>query len=321
MAELNFVVDQKALDLVKNTPINANFEEVKDALTEMTKPYANMVVTEDQISAAKSDRARIRKVSGSIDNYRKTLKKSYMEQFSVFETKCKELTGICDRASDNLDGQIKEFEESKRQAKLDELEQFYNDFEKSYPDYMDYSRVFNPKWGNATYKIDDAKEEIIAYCNSVDVNVAYVRSLGDEFEAVMLDKLKEGGTIQEAMAISMRLKQQKEHQERMEQERKKAEEERARIEQEAAERAKAEMEEIARVAAEKQAQQYEPIPDTSDDESLLNDLRRTVVAPVAETSNIEAEMHTVNIWVCGTKEQLAALSEVFRQVGVTYGAL
>ena len=321
MTELSFKIDQKALDLVRNTPITANFDEMQKALAELTKPYANMVVTEDGISAAKADRAKIRKVEGSIDDYRKSVKKAYSEPLAVFEAKCKELTGICRVASDNLDEQIKGFEEQKRQAKLDGLEKFYNDFEKRFPDYMDYSRVFNPKWGNATYKVEDAQEEIMAYCNGVDVNVAYVRSLNDEFEAVMLDTLKQGGTIQKAMEASMRLKAQKEHQERVAAEKAKAAEEKARIEREAAERARAEMEMIAKAEAEKKAQQYQPIPDTEDDEAILNDLRRTVVYPDASVGAAAEEVHTVNIWVSGTKEQLAALSGVFRQMGITYGAL
>ena len=40
MAELNFVVDQNALQTVKSTVITANFDEMKEALTEFAKPYS-----------------------------------------------------------------------------------------------------------------------------------------------------------------------------------------------------------------------------------------------------------------------------------------
>ena len=312
MAELNFIVDQAALDIIRNTPITANFDEMKTALIELTAPYKGMIVSEDAISSAKADRAKIRKAESGIDEYRKRIKRVYNEQFSEFEDKCKELTGICKEASDNLDTQIKQFEEEKKQVKLAELEAYYQSLDKKYPDYMDYNRVFNPKWGNATYKMETAKEEIESYVNSVDVNVAYVRSLNDEFEAVMLDALKQGKSVSEAMGISLRLKEQKEYQER----KKKEAEERARREAEIEARAREALER----AAEAERQKYAPIPDVEGDEMI----RRTILepeAPVAQSGYVDTEIHTVKLWVSGTKEQLAELSDLMHLAGVTYGSL
>lgn len=312
MTELNFVVDQTALDLVRNTPIEANFEEMKAALTELTAPYKNMVVTEDGIANAKADRAKIRKAEVGIDEYRKRIKKLYTEPLNTFEAKCKELTAICKESSDNLDMQIKQFDEKKRQAKLDALKTYYDQHEKKYPDYMSYERVFNPRWGNATYKLEDAKEEISAYINSVDVNVAYVRSLNDEFEPFMLDGLKQGKTINEVMGDTLRLRQQKEYQEKKQ--------------REAEERAKREAEIQARAIEQLKAQQeadrqkYAPVPDVDNGKEI----RHAVVEPDVikpQEGKVDVEMHTVRIWVQGTKEQLAELSDLMKLAGVTYGAL
>ena len=159
-----------------------------------------------------------------------------------FENKCKELTAICKESSDNLDAQIKQFEEEKRQRKLDGLKTYFDTHEKKFPDYADYEKVFNPKWGNATYKVEDAQEEIDAYINTVDVNVAYVRSLNDEFEAVMLDALKQGKTMSEVMGIALRLREQKEYKERKEREAEERARREAEIEARAIEQLKAQAE-------------------------------------------------------------------------------
>ncbi len=307
MAELNFVVDQTALDLVRNTPITANFDEMKLALTELTEPYKNMVVTEDGVSSAKADRAKIRKAESSIDEYRKRIKKLYTEPLTEFENKCKELTAICRESSDNLDAQIKQFEEEKRQRKLDGLKTYFDKHEKKFPDYADYEKVFNPKWGNVTYKVEDAQSEIDAYINTVDVNVAYVRSLNDEFEAVMLDALKQGKPVSEVMGMALRLREQKEYKERKAREA----EERARREAEIQARA---LEQL-KAQAEAEKQKYAPVPDVDNGVEI----RRTVVEP--QEGTVQSDIHTVRIWVQGTKEQLAGLSDMLHLAGVIYGAL
>lgn len=314
MAELNFTVDQTALDVVRNTVIEANFEEVKAALTEITAPYKNMIVSEDAIDLAKKDRAKIRKVSDNIDSYRKTIKKIYTEPLSVFEDKCKKLTGICKEASDNLDTQVKKFEEKRKQDKFNELESHFNALPKTYSEYVTYGTVFNERWGNVGYKIEDAKKEIEDYVNRVDTEVASIKVMGAEFVPELLLYYKAGHSLGEVVSHMNELKTMKETKERQERERIAREQERARIQ--------AETEEcIRREVVVRQVQQYEPIPQVDDDvESDLNNIRRTVVpARVQETDG--TELHTVNIWVQGTREQLANLSELLHQAGVTYGAL
>ena len=87
MAELNFVVDQTALDTIKNTQLSANFAEMKEALTEFIEPYAQLIVNEDAITEAKADRAKINAVAKHVDDYRKLVKKVYTEPLKQFEDK------------------------------------------------------------------------------------------------------------------------------------------------------------------------------------------------------------------------------------------
>lgn len=300
--EINFQVNQAALDVVKNTVIEANFAETKKALMDMVRPYAGMIVTEDAISSAKSDRAKIRKVEQNIDSYRKTVKNIYTQPLKEFEEKCKELTGICKNASDNLDYQIKEFDERKKQEKMAALKAYFDTMPKKHPEYAVWDRIANPKWANVTSRDDDAKAVIASYITAVDSDVDVILSLESPFEDYLLTEYRNGKTISQVMQTAQQMKQSAERKLREEAERKRMEEER-----------------IAR-EAEMEKRKYEPVPEAEDAESELNMVRRTVVPPEEIPSETE-ELHVVNLWVRGTRDQLALLSRLFHEAGVEYGAL
>lgn len=301
---IEFVVDQTALDVVRNTVINANFDAVKADLTEMVKPYQNMIVSADAISSAKADRAKIRKVADNIDSYRKTVKKVYSEPLAAFEAKCKELTGICKTASDNLDGQIKGFEEEIRQQKIAGLKAYFDQHEKKHPGYAVWERIYDPKWGNATSREDAAKEIIDNYIAAIDSDVDAILAMESGYDEYLLKEYKNGKTVSQVIAICQQMKRAEEEKKRREAELK---------------RMKEEM--MTRVA-ETEKRKYEPIPEAEDIDSDLSMVRRTVVPPTEpQEGEMTEPLHTVNLWVRGTRDQLAALSELFHQAGVEYGAL
>lgn len=187
MSEFTFEVQQNALDIVRNTSIDANFAECEAALTEMLAPYKTMVVTEDAVAGAKADRARIRKVASRIDDARKEVKRVYSEPLRLFEEKCKRLTGICAEADANLDGQIKAFEEKRKEEKIAELRRYFDANVGEASDYIHFDAIYNKRWENVTYSEEQAHIDIqreIAGCISA---VNAIRTLRSPFETALLD--------------------------------------------------------------------------------------------------------------------------------------
>ena len=206
MSEISFEVNQDALALVKNAVIEANFAECEAALTEVMEPYKTMVVTEDGIAAAKNDRASIRKVAGRIDEMRKTVKKAYSEPLKAFEDKCKALVAICDEGSANLDGQIKEFEERERAEKIDCLHQFYLDnTDEDERAFCPWEYISKKEWGNKTYSIDAAEEDILDAVSKMRSDLNAVREYGEGDTPYLLDVYREthdiGTVIRKASEI------------------------------------------------------------------------------------------------------------------------
>lgn len=188
MSEVNFVVDQAALDLVENTKIRANFAECKEALADMIAPYTKMVVTEDGISAAKADRAKIRKVATRIDDTRKAVKKAYSAPLAAFEAECKELIAICEEGSNNLDRQVREFEDRERQEKIAAIRKTYEELaDEEVRPYISWERVENPKWGNKGYAIEDAQEDVRKAIDDTRKDLEAIRAFGGENTTYLLD--------------------------------------------------------------------------------------------------------------------------------------
>lgn len=179
MADISFTVQQDALTVIQNTHISANFDECKAALMEMIAPYASMVVTEDGIASAKSDRAKIRKVSERIDSARKAVKKVYDAPLKEFESKCKELIAICEKGSGNLDTQIKAFEDREKKEKLGVLRAYYEGLEGFDEERkcLTWEDVLNPRWENKTYGIEDAKADIDIALRDTRSDIETIRKL------------------------------------------------------------------------------------------------------------------------------------------------
>ena len=235
MRELKFVVDDNAVETVRNTKLTANFDEMKDALIEFTEPYKGIIVSADEISVAKSDRAKIRSVAKKIDDYRKMIKRAYTEPLKQFEDKCKQLTAICDEASDNIDRQVKEYERIRKEEKLFLLKDYYSNAENPYPEYATWEYLFDERWGNVTYSVDNAHKDIDEGIARIATEIKTIKSLRSEHEIALLDHYKQSHEIISTLALNERLieqKAQREEAERRRQERL-AEIEQERLRQEA----------------------------------------------------------------------------------------
>ena len=232
--EIRMITD---LDTAVPQSLDFNFEEVKTWLGENLAAYRNMVVTEDGIAAAKSDKAKIRKISSAISEQRIAVKKRYLEPYNAFEANMKELSGMCDEASKNIDDQLKKFEEQRKAQKRAELLDFYQAL--NAPAWLTFERIENPRWMNVTFSMDEAQKENTEKVSATKADIESISGFDAEFADEMLLEYRKTLNVSGAIQRGNELR-------RMKQER-----ERRRAEQEAAEKARAaEREEAERRRAE-----------------------------------------------------------------------
>lgn len=143
-------------------PIKFNYEELKRYLTEKVKEYKNIVYTEDNIKLAKDDRAKLNKIAKAINDEKIRIKNYILEDYTAnFEPKCKELIDLIKEASTYADTQIKNYEQQAKDEKLQEIMNFFIENVGNYKDLIDFENIFNERWLNVTYKMEQVQNDIL----------------------------------------------------------------------------------------------------------------------------------------------------------------
>ena len=102
--------------------IDWNYEEIKAEIAERMEYYSSLVYTEEQIKAAKTDRATLRKFIDALEARRKEIKAQCLEPYNAFEKQIKEVIALVNTPVALIDGQVKNFEDQKKAEKKLEIE-------------------------------------------------------------------------------------------------------------------------------------------------------------------------------------------------------
>ncbi|WP_424244354.1 hypothetical protein Dip510_001614 [Elusimicrobium posterum] len=201
------------MELVIHTPsdkflnaIEFNYDQLRGELKNALAKYENMIVTEDGIKLAKKDRANLNKFKDALSAKRKEIKAKCLKPYEDFEAKMKELEAMVEVPTANIDEQIKVFEDAKKAEKKAELEAFYNKTAGAeLMDVLPFERVFNSKWLNTTVGIDTAMTEVFNIVGGVKADLATIKDLKTEFEAVVQDKYIQTLNLSTALNENKRL--------------------------------------------------------------------------------------------------------------------
>ena len=167
--------------------IEFNFNELKQEITNRVAMYTNMVYTEDQVKQAKADRANLNKFVKALSDERIKVKKQCLKPYEEFEAKVNELSKIVQEPINLIDKQVKEYEEQKKQEKLDEITDFFNSSE--HPEWLHISQIFHEKWLNASVSMKSIKEEINLRLELIKNDVSTLSNLPEfGFEATEVYK-------------------------------------------------------------------------------------------------------------------------------------
>lgn len=163
-------------------PITFNYEELKTAIAEKAEMYANVVYTDETIKEAKADKASLNKLKKALNDERIRREKEYMKPFNEFKAQVNEIIGIIDKPVMLIDSQIKDFQERKKTEKNNEILKLIND-EYSFPAELDIELIFNPKWLNASFSMNQIKAELDEKITNIDSDLVMIEKLEYSFEA------------------------------------------------------------------------------------------------------------------------------------------
>lgn len=169
--------------------IEFNFDEIKQEVTKKASDYMNLVYSEEQIQDAKKDRAALNKFVKALSDERIKIKKECMKPYEDFERKIKELDGIVNAAIQNIDSQVKGYEEKKKQEKKKAIEKFWNETEIALPIPLKLEQIFNQSWLNASVSMKSIQTEIKETLAKIESDLATLENLSEfSFEAIEVYK-------------------------------------------------------------------------------------------------------------------------------------
>lgn len=213
-------------EVVLPKKIDWNYEELKAEITEKAKIYETMVYTDDQIKIAKSDKAKLNHLKKALNDERIAREREYMKPFNEFKAQVNEIISIIDKPVSIIDKQIKEYDQIKKQEKAKKCLELFEELNQDY-NWLDYNKISNPKWGNATFGLNKVQEEIEGKLEQIENDLNTLSSL-EAFSFEAIEEYKRSLDVGKAIAEGQRLvgiQKRKEEMERLkaEQERLKAE--------------------------------------------------------------------------------------------------
>lgn len=218
---------------VKDGVVITNAKEVKDALAKGLEEYKGMIFTEDSKAEAKKTVASLRKLKKEVNDKKLEIKKELMEPYTAFEAQVKELDRLIDEPIAFINGQVQEFERKRVEEKKAVITEIYESViaeHQGVAEYLPLQRIYDSRWENSTTTKKTITEEVTAYADHVEKDLATIHSMGSEFEDKGIAKYKATLELSDAIAVMNQYQKRKEEileRQRKEEERRKAEAEKS----------------------------------------------------------------------------------------------
>ena len=189
--------------------IDWNYEELKQEITTRANDYKTLVYTDDNIKDAKSDRANLNKFIKVLDTKRKDVKKKMLEPYTEFESQVKELIGIIGEANDNIDSQVKAYEQKKRDEKLVKVQEIYDGIfgDSDLLSILTWDRVFKPTYLNATTTLKSIKAEMTELLERVTSELDIINNDDGEYQFEMKEAYLKNFSMTDALTVKQKFEE------------------------------------------------------------------------------------------------------------------
>lgn len=164
------------------------YEEYKEKAYAVAEYIYGMEVTEVNIKEAKATLAKARKLTDRLNQARIDMKKEILRDYTEFERKIKEITGIIDDADKEIRAKVKDLEEAERQRKKEAI---YEMWLKRIPAY-DYDllvavfpdafeRWLQPKHLNKTTTMKSIEKDMTEWIQKTLSDIETLKDMGDDY--------------------------------------------------------------------------------------------------------------------------------------------
>jgi hypothetical protein len=198
------------LDNISPQFIKFNKAEIAAYLDDKLAKYRGRVFTDDEIGEAKQARALINKVEKAMNDEKIRVKKAFIAPYSVFESDVKELMEKCSEVSAEIDQQVKDYENQKKDEKKQKLTDYFIENIGRAKEYVVFDDIYDPKWMNVTVEEETAKEQIADYIERYQQDVEVLESIETDVptKVVLERRYKETRSITEVLRLKKEIEEQ-----------------------------------------------------------------------------------------------------------------
>lgn len=283
--------------------IEFNYEEMKAEFSKKLVHYNTLVVTEDSIRDAKTDKAALNKLKEAIDTRRKEIKKLYLLPYENLEKQCKELIAMIEAPIKSIDSQIAVFDQKLQDEKWEQITAYYNAEVKELKELVPLEKIVSSKWKNKTESLESVNNAIGDTLERIRGELETVSTLRSPYEQQIKDVYLNDYNLSKALMEQKRLEERQkqiEEMERQKEERRKQAEEAERKRQEEQQRAAQNVSEPV-IEAKKES----PV------QAVTEDTPATPTAPITPK-------YSATFKVTGTQTQLQALAAFMKKYNINY---
>ena len=156
--------------------LTSNAKELAEKINNELKNYT----VEKYINnpdAAKTDKALLNKVKDAVSAKRKEIQNIWNKPLDEFLTEMKNLEDSISDASGKINEIVKEADAKEKNEKRKKIEDYWStlDFR-----YVTLEKIFNPKWLNKTYKIDQVMKDCEEMIERITSELSTIKSMNDE---------------------------------------------------------------------------------------------------------------------------------------------
>ena len=183
----------------------ANYEPLKAWALEQTAVYKGMIVDEAAIPEAKEDVAALRKLAKAASDARIKIKKEHEAKIGTVLAQLTEFSAIFTDAAGAIDGQIKAFDETRKQEKREACEQVYREEIGDLGELIPFGKLFNPAWLNKSTSLKTVRDDIQTAVYNAREALEKIRAFGSAHESEIIAAYLDRLNVLDALAAKERL--------------------------------------------------------------------------------------------------------------------
>lgn len=183
----------------------ANYEPLKAAAQEMAAVYGSQLVSADAIKDAKTDIAMLRKLAKTASDMRIKIEREHAAKIATVTKQLKEVAGIFTDAAAKIDTQVKEYDEQRKAARMEEIRQIYAEEIGDMADIIPFDKLYRADWLNKTTTDKTVRGDIQTAVINAQTGIEQIKGLGSPHENAILSAFLDKLSLADALAAKKRL--------------------------------------------------------------------------------------------------------------------